>query len=297
MSGQADNSPGEFVVSLDGLDGVFVDAVGATAAAACVIVAGSGPTDANGNNPFAPRTDNLRRLAIALATAGIASVRFDKRGVARSAAGAPPEEQMTIDAAAADVAAWANWLGGRAGRNLFLSGHSEGALLCLLAAARLKIGGVVSLCGAGRRLDAVLVAQLGAAAMPDALRANAMEVMAELVAGRRVANVDPALAALFRPSVQPYLMSIFARDPAAELAACQSPVLVVGGGRDVQVLRADFDALVAARPEAEQLWLPSMTHALQDDEDDAAAPSTASVARPLARGLVEKIIDFVAARA
>ena len=39
MSGQADNSPGEFVVSLDGLDGVFVDAVGATAAAACVIVA------------------------------------------------------------------------------------------------------------------------------------------------------------------------------------------------------------------------------------------------------------------
>lgn len=46
-----------------------------------LIIAGSGPTDRDGNNPASGRVDNLKRLALLLANEHIASVRFDKRGV------------------------------------------------------------------------------------------------------------------------------------------------------------------------------------------------------------------------
>ena len=56
-----------------------------------LIIAGSGPTDRDGNSPapIAPgktlRTDSYKLLAQALAAEGIASVRYDKRGIGASA--------------------------------------------------------------------------------------------------------------------------------------------------------------------------------------------------------------------
>ena len=43
-----------------------------------LIIAGSGPTDRNGNGPMAG-SNNLRQIAEGLADRGIASVRYDKR--------------------------------------------------------------------------------------------------------------------------------------------------------------------------------------------------------------------------
>lgn len=49
-----------------------------------LIISGSGPTDRDGNNPEGGRNDSLKRLAWVLAKHNIASVRYDKRGVAAS---------------------------------------------------------------------------------------------------------------------------------------------------------------------------------------------------------------------
>ena len=57
----------------------------------------------------------------------------------------------------------------------------------------------------------------------------------------------PDLEPLFRPSVQPFVRSLIKIDPAQLLRGLDVPALVIGGGRDIQVGRADFDALVAAR--------------------------------------------------
>src|SRR5690349_17298184 len=54
--------------------------------------AGSGPTDRDGNSPGA-RNDSLKLLAEALAERGIASLRFDKRGIGKSAAAGPASER------------------------------------------------------------------------------------------------------------------------------------------------------------------------------------------------------------
>ena len=52
-----------------------------------LIIAGSGPTDRDGNTPLLPgKNDTLKQLALGLASRGVASVRYDKRGVGASAA-------------------------------------------------------------------------------------------------------------------------------------------------------------------------------------------------------------------
>ena len=57
---------------------------------AVVLVAGSGPTDRNGNQPPLLWTGLLKQTAEMLADAGIASLRYDKRGLDRS--GARPKD-------------------------------------------------------------------------------------------------------------------------------------------------------------------------------------------------------------
>ena len=61
-----------------------------------VIIAGSGPTDRDGNQ--APmKNDSLKLLGQALASKGIAALRYDKRGIAESAAAAPREEDLRFE--------------------------------------------------------------------------------------------------------------------------------------------------------------------------------------------------------
>ena len=59
-----------------------------------LIIAGSGPTDRDGNNPLAGQNNSLKLLAEGLAVHGIASTRYDKRGIGESSA-AGPEEDLT----------------------------------------------------------------------------------------------------------------------------------------------------------------------------------------------------------
>ncbi|WP_043818237.1 alpha/beta hydrolase, partial [Rubrivivax gelatinosus] len=102
-----------------------------------LIVAGSGPTDRDGNNPVAGHNDSLKLLAQALADAGIASLRYDKRGIAASAAAGADESTLRFDDYVDDAAAWARRLA-QDGRfaAVAIVGHSEGATIAALAAAR-----------------------------------------------------------------------------------------------------------------------------------------------------------------
>ncbi|MBH9787677.1 alpha/beta hydrolase, partial [Clostridioides difficile] len=46
-----------------------------------LIIAGSGPTDKDGNSALAGKNNSLKMLAEGLAQQGIATVRYDKRGL------------------------------------------------------------------------------------------------------------------------------------------------------------------------------------------------------------------------
>jgi fermentation-respiration switch protein FrsA (DUF1100 family) len=49
-------------------------------------------------------------------------------------------------------------------------------------------------------------------------------------------------------------------DPVAEIARVKVPVLIVQGGRDIQVTEADARALKAAHPAAQLVVIPAANH-------------------------------------
>lgn len=270
-------SAGERQVAVDGgrapMSGTLLAVDDPASGVAVLFLPGSGPTDRDGNSRNAGLTTNTtRQLAAALAAAGIPSLRFDKRGIGESAAAMVAEDQLTFDTSVKDALLWHAFLSRQPGvRCVAMVGHSEGALIALLAAQRAPVCGLVSLAGPGRNMADLLKEQLAAQPLPNALREQAALAIDELVAGRRVPSPPPQLLALLRPSVQPYLISVLPIDPAAELRNLKIPVLIVQGDTDLQVATADAQRLKAARPDAELLLLRGVNHVLKQAPTDRSA--------------------------
>jgi len=92
-----------------------------------LLIAGSGPTDRDGNNSLLPgRNDHLRLLAEALGSRGISSLRYDKRGVARSVLAAGREDDLRLETYVDDAVAWAKLIKNDPRfSSLTILGHSE----------------------------------------------------------------------------------------------------------------------------------------------------------------------------
>ena len=268
----------------------------ATPVPVVLILAGSGPTDRDGNNPQGGRNDNLRKLAWQLAQNNIASVRFDKRGIAQSVAAGPDERTLSLDQYVTDAVAWGNKLKSdpRFGP-LFVLGHSEGALIASLAAPRMDAAGVVSIAGTGRPVGQVLREQLQRNHLPPALLQRSFELISNLEAGRMDNNVPNSLEVIFRPSVQPYLISLLHYNPATAFAALKMPALIVQGTHDIQVDVNDARLLKAAKPDAELTLIDGMNHVMRIVPMDMKlqVQSYNDPNQRLASELGERIVRFI----
>ncbi|MEK2611857.1 alpha/beta fold hydrolase [Pseudomonas shirazensis] len=260
-----------------------------------LIIAGSGPTDRDGNNPAGGRIDNLKRLALLLAGEHIASVRFDKRGVAASQPATPDERNLSVEAYVADTVAWAHKLktDPRFGP-LILLGHSEGALIATLAAEQAGASAVISLSGSGRPVAEVIREQL-AQRLPPAQLAQGTALLDSLQAGQTSLNVPVPLRQVFRPTVQPYLISLLRQDPAAAFAQLKVPALIIQGRNDVQVDVADAELLKAAKPDAQLVLIDGMNHTLRISPRDISGQRETyqNPELPLARELGQRIVAFI----
>lgn len=260
-----------------------------------LIIAGSGPTDRDGNNPAGGRIDNLKRLALLLAGEHIASVRFDKRGVAASQPATPDERNLSVEAYVADTVAWAHKLKAdpRFGP-LILLGHSEGALIATLAAEQAGASAVVSLSGSGRPVAEVIREQLAQRLAPAQL-AQGTALLDSLQAGQTSLNVPVPLRQVFRPTVQPYLISLLRQDPAAAFAQLKVPALIIQGRNDVQVDVADAELLKAAKPDAQLVLIDGMNHTLRISPRDISGQRETyqNPELPLARELGQRIVAFI----
>lgn len=258
-----------------------------------LIIAGSGPTDRDGNNPQV-RNDSLKQLASQLAAAGYATVRYDKRGVGASAAAAPGEALLRFETYVDDATAWVRKLK-EDGRFAFplVIGHSEGSLIGMLAAQRAGAGAFISIAGPAESAGTALRKQL-AGKLPADLAAENERVLGALEQGRTVEKVSPALQWLYRPSVQPYLLSWFRYVPARSIQALQVPVLIVQGGADLQVPTDQAHALRAARPDAVMAVIGDMNHVLKQVHDPAGQQAAYTDPRlPLHPALLPALTSFL----
>ena len=261
-----------------------------------LILAGSGPTDRDGNSAAGLHADSYRLLAHALAARGVATLRADKRGVGESAAAYDRSETVVFGDFVSDAQAWLQHL--RADprfASVSVVGHSEGALVGALAGAGGRADALVSVAGAGEPIGDVLRRQLSER-LPEPMRPDAFALLDSLEAGRLVPEPG-LLAQVFPPAMQPYLISWMAHDPAAAVAAFAGPVLVVQGRTDVQVGVADAERLAAARPEARLVLIDGMNHVLKDVSGDLAAqmPSYADASLPVNADLVREAAGFLLA--
>jgi len=260
-----------------------------------LVIAGSGPTDRDGNQPQM-KNDSLRLVGKALAAHGIAALRYDKRGIAQSAAAGAVEENLRFENYFDDAVAWVKQL--RADKRfnkVLILGHSEGSLIGILAAKQVPLDGLVSVSGSGRELATLLRDQLKRN-LPANLFDQSSHMIDELVAGRRVKDVPPELVMLFRPSVQPFLMTWLKYDPAREIAGLNTPILVVQGTTDLQTSVEDAKLLVASNKNARLVTIENMNHVLKNAPErslvgQAKAYSDPSV--PLEPRLVEEVVGFV----
>jgi pimeloyl-ACP methyl ester carboxylesterase len=260
-----------------------------------LMIAGSGPTDRNGNNPALPGKNNmLQMLASDLAARSIASVRFDKRGVAGSAAAGIPEVDLRFSDFVDDASRWVRLLQGddRFSRVIVL-GHSEGSLIGMLATMESEADAYISVAGPGRPAYEVIEVQLSV--QPEAIQTESSRILTELRAGRTVPDADPTLAALYRPAIQPYLISWFKYDPAQVIAQLKVPTMIVQGTTDIQVPVSEGELLHAARPEASYEVVERMNHVLKTAAADRAAnlATYSDPALPLTEGLVEALATFI----
>lgn len=290
------STPVQVASPLAPLHGTLLTPEGRTQAAA-VIIAGSGPTDRDGNSPLGVSAGTYRLLAEGLAEHGVATVRYDKRGAGESISALGDEADLRFEHMVDDALAFAAEARARTGQAcVWLIGHSEGAGIAQMAAARSPDGicGLVLLSGMGRRPRVILEEQLGAQ-LPEPLRTQAFDALARLEAGELVADTPPALAALLRPSVQPFLIGLLGLDPAALIAAYEGPVFIGQGQTDIQTTVEDAQVLKAARPDATLVIWEGVNHLLKvaPTERMANIATYSNPDLPLADGVVEDVAGFI----
>ncbi len=239
--------------------------------AVLILPAQGADRDGNAGQDVKPNT--YRLLARDLAAKGVASVRIDKRGVGASKKALAREDDLRFDAYVADAVTWAKFLQAQPHvRCVAILGHSEGALAAALAAKQVKVCAIIEMSGAGRPAAAVLAEQLKTAA--DAGRmdkddyAEASRILDSLAQGKAVRDPPAKLNALFRPSVQPFLISWLGLDPLEPLRT-STPVLILQGSTDFQAIPGDAQRLAAQPKTAKLVVIPGADHDLKVSPTDA----------------------------
>ena len=312
--------PGWYVSGMKQRDVRFAGADGATLAGTLllplrseiqpvpgvVLIAGSGPTDRNGNNPLIPvKVDLLRLIAERLAAAGIASLRYDKRGIGQSTArprsGLKDEEHFFL---------WEHFVADATASHAELLrhneikpyataflGHSEGGLLALAATTAMgahRPPGLVLASTPGRKLADIVHEQIARNA--PAFVAAADRVMSSILdTGRVPADTSPELQLVFPPYAGPFLKSALAFDPAAALARTDNACLLIHGGADAQIVPlADIqpllDELAKRTASGEALVVPAVSHNLKL----VSSPADPGFAGPLAPPVGTKLAEWLA---
>lgn len=261
-----------------------------------VIIAGSGPTDRNGNSMMGIRPNSYAQLAWRLAERGIASLRYDKR-VLPATKGTVDISTLTLEDFAADARVAAESLSrDRKFSRVLLLGHSEGAALALIAARDgPPVSGVVSVSGFGRPLGVVMREQL-ARQLDSTTLVRYDTAMAQYLRGETPRDVPPTLMVLFVPINQHFMKSLMSFDPPGAIRAVRQPTLIVQGGQDLQVTVADAETLRRGKPDAQLAVIPQANHVLKQTSATTLPgqlPTYQDPTMPIMPDVVSAIADWI----
>lgn len=256
-----------------------------------IMIQGSGPTDRNGNQAFM-KNDSFKKLAQALSQNGISSFRFDKRIFKMQTMGITEEEIRFDDFITDAVSAIEYFKENNNFEKIVVLGHSQGSLVGMVA-AKDRADAFISVAGAARTIDTILVEQI--AQQAPGLKENAATSFKEMREQGSTENYNPVLESIFKPSLQPFMLSWMKYDPAEKIKELEIPILIINGTKDLQVKEKDAQELAQATPNADLVLLEDMNHVFREIETDDLENSKSynEPGRPLHPELVSTIVEFI----
>ena len=257
-----------------------------------ILIAGSGPTNRSGNQ-LGLQNNSLKYLSEGLAKNGIAVYSYDKRIFAQMISGKVDEKSLSFEDFIQDAQEVINYFKlQKKYKKIIIAGHSEGSLIGMIAAKN-TADGFISLEGAGRSIDQILSEQYGKQA--PTLKADLDKGLAILKTGKTFENKNQPLEAIFRQSIQPYMISWIKFNPQDEIKKLKIPVLIINGTKDIQVSVKDAKLLKAASPNAEFKIIDNMNHIFKeikgDDVENKKSYNDASL--PVITELINIVNQFV----
>ncbi len=256
-----------------------------------ILIAGSGPTNRNGNQ-VGTQNNSLKFLAEGLTQNGFAVFSYDKRIFAQMIAKTLDEKTLSFEdfiKDAKDVVTY--FKSQKKYTKIIIAGHSEGSLIGMVA-AKDNVDAYVSLAGAGRTADEVIMEQV--VQNSPALKEAVEKDFALLKEGKTFENKNQVLYSLFRESVQPYMISWIKYNPQNEIKKLPIPILIINGTKDIQVPPSDAELLHTANPKSELKIIENMNHIFKEIKmDDDNIKSYSDPKLPVIPELIHVMTLFI----
>ena len=256
-----------------------------------ILIAGSGPTNRNGNSIITGVNNSYKFLAEGLSKNGLAVFSYDKRGLNKQNINANDERTVVFEDFindAKDVISY--FKAQKKYSKIIIAGHSEGSLIGMIASKN-NVDGYISIAGAGRPINEVLSEQVAKNTpfLKEATDKN-LELLKE---GKTFENKNPMLSSLFRESIQPYMISWIKYNPRDEIKKLKIPILIINGTKDIQVPETDAKLLQDSNPKSKLVIIENMNHIFKEikiDEDNLKSYSNPKL--PVIPELIECISKF-----
>ena len=244
------------------VDGTLLTPDGIEQPPLVIFIAGSGPTDRNGNQALV-KNNMLKKLAESLSERGIATFRYDKR-VVKQLRTRNLDKNIRFDDFVTDAKSVINHFKSTYS-NLIVAGHSQGSLVGLLT---LDAGanGFISLAGAANSIDQIILEQISKSA--PFFTADTKRVLDLLKSGQTTTDFPPALSSIFNLDLQPFMSNWMQYNPKDLIKKLEIPVLIINGTKDLQVAITEAQQLKEAKEEAQLEIIENMNHLLFEINGD-----------------------------
>ena len=260
-----------------------------------LLISGSGPTDRNMNQGRAVQTNSFLMLADSLSKYGIASVRYDKRGVSKSTTMQKPETVVFSDFITDAELFLKKLKDDPRFSKVIVLGHSEGAAIGINSVLANGADGFISVCGYAKDLGTLMQEQLKNVAS-DKDYTLFKEVIDSLKADKIVTReLSPALNGMINSQIQPYIKSALKYNSSKEIAQLKIPLLIIGGSTDLQISTNDAVTLAKANHRSKLVIIKDMNHVLKYSSADKMEnlKTYNSPESPIPHLLVSEIVKFI----
>jgi alpha/beta superfamily hydrolase len=257
-----------------------------------IIIAGSGPTDRDGNQNFLV-TNNLKKLAVALTNNGIATFRYDKR-IVKQIRNGNIDKNIKFDDFIVDAISVVNYFKKQnTYKKIYVIGHSQGSLIGMIAAQEGKADGFISLAGSGQTIDKVITDQIEKTA--PMFTEDSKRIFEVLKNGQTTTDFPPALASVFNLDVQPFIANWMSYNPQEEIKKLNIPVLIINGTKDLQVSVDEAKLLSEASKNSQLKIIDKMNHVLFiiEGDDQENAKSYNDHAGKVSEELINTVVQFI----